>query len=146
MAPRGAGYRAWTETFLQGRPLNVTDITVGPDGALWIITGGRKTQSALYRIAYSGEEVVAPEPSLHEFLCRNHAAGRIDVRQRPEIGYGMGELAFSAWSEVDSFDPIVRHVGRTTLEHVPVSRWRERALGENKTTASLSLMLALARS
>ena len=54
LAPRGAGYRAWAETFLQGRPLNVTDITVGPDGALWIVTGGRKTQSALYRIAYTG--------------------------------------------------------------------------------------------
>ena len=45
MSPRGAGYRASAETFLQGRPLNVTDLAIGPDGALYIVTGGRKTQS-----------------------------------------------------------------------------------------------------
>ena len=30
----GAGYTADSEVFLQGQPLNVTDIEVGPDGAL----------------------------------------------------------------------------------------------------------------
>ena len=49
--PQGAGWRASTELFLQGRPLNVTDLAAGPDGALYLITGGRKTQSALYRVS-----------------------------------------------------------------------------------------------
>jgi putative heme-binding domain-containing protein len=49
--PQGAGWRASTELFLQGRPLNVTDLAAGPDGAMYLITGGRKTQSALYRVA-----------------------------------------------------------------------------------------------
>ena len=56
LLPRGAGYRAAAETFLKGRPLNVTDLAVGPDGALYLVTGGRKTQSALYRIAYTGAD------------------------------------------------------------------------------------------
>ncbi len=31
--------------FVEGRPLNVTDIDFGPDGAMYFITGGRDTQS-----------------------------------------------------------------------------------------------------
>jgi putative heme-binding domain-containing protein len=38
------------EDFITGRPLNVTDGCVGPDGAMWFITGGRGTQSGLYRV------------------------------------------------------------------------------------------------
>ncbi|MCA9216605.1 MAG: PQQ-dependent sugar dehydrogenase, partial [Planctomycetales bacterium] len=35
----GAGYSAETSTFLQGQPLNVTDLEVGPDGSLYFCTG-----------------------------------------------------------------------------------------------------------
>ena len=38
------------EDFVTGRPLNVTDGCIGPDGAMWFITGGRGTQSGLYRV------------------------------------------------------------------------------------------------
>jgi putative heme-binding domain-containing protein len=38
------------EDFITGRPLNVTDGCIGPDGAMWFITGGRGTQSGLYRV------------------------------------------------------------------------------------------------
>src|SRR5690606_22149536 len=31
----GATYRAQSEVFVEGRPLNVTDVAVGPDGALY---------------------------------------------------------------------------------------------------------------
>ncbi len=68
LAPRGIGYRAAAELFAQGRPLNVTDIAAGPDGAMYLITGGRKTQSALYRIEYTGDLSAEPaeNASLHE--------------------------------------------------------------------------------
>ncbi len=46
----GASYVAEQEDFVSGRPLNVTDGCVGPDGAMWFITGGRGTQSGLYRV------------------------------------------------------------------------------------------------
>jgi putative heme-binding domain-containing protein len=63
----GEGYRATQESFITGRPLNVTDGAIGPDGALWFITGGRSTQSGLYRVSYHGSGVQdtaqpAPEP------------------------------------------------------------------------------------
>jgi hypothetical protein len=49
----GATYTAEQEDFVTGRPLNVTDGCIGPDGAMWFITGGRGTQSGLYRVAYA---------------------------------------------------------------------------------------------
>ena len=64
LEPCGAGYTGRAETFLRGRPLNVTDLGFGPDGAMYVVTGGRKTQSALYRVAYTGDaaRVVKPLP------------------------------------------------------------------------------------
>ena len=53
--PHGASYLCEAETFLKGRPLNVTDLDFAPDGSMYLITGGRKTQSALYRIRFTGE-------------------------------------------------------------------------------------------
>lgn len=54
------------ETFVAGRPLNVTDGCIGPDGAMWFTTGGRGTQSGLYRVTYAGkrpqQEAVAAKP------------------------------------------------------------------------------------
>ncbi len=43
MEPADGTYAARNELFLQGRPLNVTDIAVGPDGWLYFSTGGRDT-------------------------------------------------------------------------------------------------------
>jgi glucose/arabinose dehydrogenase/cytochrome c551/c552 len=52
LKPDGATYTGEMETFLQGRGLTVTDLEFGPEGWLWFITGGRGTQSALYRVRY----------------------------------------------------------------------------------------------
>jgi putative heme-binding domain-containing protein len=43
------------ETFLTGRPLNVTDLDVAPDGAIYFCTGGRGTNGSICRIRYTGE-------------------------------------------------------------------------------------------
>ena len=52
---RGSGYVATTETFLKGRPLNVCDLSVGEDGALYFCTGGRGTSGGVYRVTWNGE-------------------------------------------------------------------------------------------
>lgn len=61
-----ASYTAEQATFVAGRPLNVTDGCIGPDGAMWFTTGGRGTQSGLYRVTYAGnrprQEAVAAKP------------------------------------------------------------------------------------
>ena len=50
------GYTGKSELFVGGRPLNVTDVCIGPDGAMWFTTGGRGTQSGLYRVTFGGEQ------------------------------------------------------------------------------------------
>ncbi|MEL6105190.1 MAG: HEAT repeat domain-containing protein [Planctomycetota bacterium] len=52
---RGASFVADSEVFLQGQPLNVTDLEVGPDGALYFCTGGRSTAGGVYRVIYKGK-------------------------------------------------------------------------------------------
>ena len=58
LKPEGAGYEARSEVFLEGRPLNVTDLAVGPDGALYFSTGGRGTEGGIYRIVWNGKAIV----------------------------------------------------------------------------------------
>jgi len=51
----GATYKATAEVFLEGQPLNATDITVGPDGWLYFCTGGRDTEGGIYRVVWDGK-------------------------------------------------------------------------------------------
>jgi putative heme-binding domain-containing protein len=53
--PHGATYRATAEVFVEGQPLNVTDIAVGPDGWLYFCTGGRDTEGGVYRVVWEGK-------------------------------------------------------------------------------------------
>ncbi len=55
----GASYSAQISTLLKGRPLNVTGLDVGPDGALYFCTGGRGTDGGVYRIRWTGK--IPPE-------------------------------------------------------------------------------------
>lgn len=49
----GATYKATeVERFCTGAPMNVTDLGVGPDGALYFTMGGRNTRGGVYRIVY----------------------------------------------------------------------------------------------
>jgi putative heme-binding domain-containing protein len=52
LTPDGASYRARPERFCLGNPMNITDIVVGPDGALYFTMGGRHSQGGVYRIRY----------------------------------------------------------------------------------------------
>ncbi|HWY86841.1 MAG TPA: hypothetical protein VNX28_08960, partial [Gemmataceae bacterium] len=61
LTPDGSAYKAQVEEFATGAPLALTDLVVNPqDGALYFTVGGRNTQSALYRITYTGNEPTAP--------------------------------------------------------------------------------------
>lgn len=90
-----AGYRAQQETFLEGKQFNATDIDVGPDGWVYVCTGGRGTDGGLYRIIWKGEEPAGQlrddetgiaaairQPQPHSAWGRQHIA---------EIQQGMGE-------------------------------------------------------
>ncbi|MCA9130014.1 MAG: HEAT repeat domain-containing protein [Planctomycetales bacterium] len=50
-----AAGQAQSEVFLQGQPLNVTDLAVGPDGWLYFCTGGRGTKGGIYQVRWLGK-------------------------------------------------------------------------------------------
>ncbi|HEX5786582.1 MAG TPA: HEAT repeat domain-containing protein, partial [Woeseiaceae bacterium] len=59
----GATYREDSSEFVQGTPLNVTDVETGPDGALYFSKGGRKTEGGIYRVVYRGSGSTPAPPS-----------------------------------------------------------------------------------
>lgn len=50
----GASWKGSSEVFLEGHPLNVTDIDIGQDGWLYFVTGGRGTSGGVYRVVWKG--------------------------------------------------------------------------------------------
>jgi putative heme-binding domain-containing protein len=148
MTPRGASYVCRAETFVKGRPLNVTDLEFGPDGALYFVTGGRKTQSGLYRVRYVGLESPASPPTQQPLARNEHAVAARAQRHKLESLHGRQDTRAidEAWPHLDSPDPWIRHAARIAIEHQPLADWQARALTESHTTAALTGLLALARS
>jgi hypothetical protein len=60
LQPQGSSYSATAEEFISGSPLPLTDGVIGPDGAFYFLTGGRRLQSDLYRVSYGNAEKNAP--------------------------------------------------------------------------------------
>jgi putative heme-binding domain-containing protein len=147
LTPQGASYRARAETFLRGRPLNVTGLDFGPDGAMYFVTGGRNTQSALYRVRYTGERVPEPEQTRDE-LAQHLAAERArGLRRELEAFHGRHDAAAisAAWPRLDDRDPWIAHAARVALEHQPTATWTPRAMAEASPSKALPALLALTR-
>src|SRR6195952_419384 len=57
----GATYKTKGEEFISGSPLPLTDGIIGPDGAMYFLTGGRRLESDLYRVYY-GDNTASNAP------------------------------------------------------------------------------------
>lgn len=123
-------------------PLPVTALCVNPlDGAIYFTTGGRKLQSALYRLQWNKPLPVATTPKILPDAA-------VATRRRLEAFHGRENSAAveAAWPALGSRDPLVRRAARVALESQPVSAWRIRALEEGSPLPALAALLALARS
>ncbi len=99
MKPEGGSYTATSEVFVEGRPLNITDLAVGPDGWLYFCTGGRGTEGGVYRVVWKGNvpddlarlrgvEAAVRQPQLEAAWARQRVAGikqRMGEHWAPEI-------------------------------------------------------------
>jgi putative heme-binding domain-containing protein len=146
LTAKGASYTGKAETFVKGKPLNVTDAAVGPDGALYFTVGGRRTQSVLYRVRWTGEEkaaesaTAAVDPKAPEQRARRRAL----EKRHGVASDGKGDLE-EIWRALEDDDVWIRHAARVALERYPVENWRDRALGETEPMAAATALLALAR-
>ena len=142
LSRKGASYYGQAEEFITGRPLNVTGMDFGPDGAMYFVTGGRRTQSGLYRVRYTGNEStsfgqeVAVEAERARSLRRS--LEQFQINQSIE-GVGL------AWEHLGSDDPWIRYAARVALENQSLAQWQLPALTESDTKKALTALLALAR-
>jgi putative heme-binding domain-containing protein len=93
---KGASYEAQTREFLVGRPLNVTDLEVGPDGWLYFSTGGRGTEGGVYRIVWNGR--VPPQPPLEGVMQAIRQPQVTSSWGRDRVAQVKEELGDAVWT------------------------------------------------
>jgi putative heme-binding domain-containing protein len=154
MTEDGASYRGEVERFASAMPLGVTDMVVRPqDGALYFTVGGRKSESALYRI-------VADDAIASASAGTESAATPADTTAMPAAKAKLQELrqwlenlhagpragaVDAAWQYLAHPDRFVRYAARVAVEQQPVADWRTRALTEPSPRGRLQALTALAR-
>ncbi|MDB6040860.1 MAG: heme-binding protein, partial [Verrucomicrobiales bacterium] len=142
LTPDGGGYKAEKEEFLSGRPLPLTDVLIHPgDGAMYFAIGGRGTQSAIYRVVYTGPESTSPvtTPDLTPGLRLRH-----ELEHLHDNGTGL-EAIGEAWPHLGSPDRWIRYAARVAIERQPVSAWVDRVFSETRPWAVIEGSVALAR-
>ncbi len=141
LTPKGATYEASAEEFISGAPLPLTDGTIGPDGALYFATGGRRLESDLYRVYYKGE--LDTHTPLKEADLPQEAKLRRELEQYHAKGAPAAGLE-KAWSNLNHPDRFVQYAARVAVEHQPVATWKAKAVAETNPTSKIQAILALA--
>lgn len=139
LKPDGAGYSAERTEFLSGVPLPLTDGVIGPDGALYFLTGGRRLQSDLYRVSYTGQNRKGdPAASLNEPHLLRRRLEAFHEGTHPEA-------LQEAWPFLDHQDRLIRYAARIAVEHQPTAAWASRALEESNPSKAIYALMALIR-
>lgn len=148
LTPRGASYTAEYEVFLEGAPLNVCDMVFGKDGSLYFITGGRGSQSGLYRVSYVGDEWKPDIGKSQPSVANAKATQARQLRHELEHFHTTSDPAAVdfVWPHLGSQDRWIQFAARVALERQNVEWWQEKALQETKVTIQLNALLALVRS
>ena len=146
MEPKGSTYTATFEEFAGAQPLPLTDILVNPDdGAMYFTVGGRRVQSGIYRVTYTGDESTAPAESL--------AGGKDQRKRRQALESYLQTGAKQAtdkeldkiWAGLGAPDRGIRHAARAALEKQPAASWKDRIAGEGSPVVATAALIALAR-
>lgn len=141
LTPNGATYDATAEEFISGSPLPLTDGIIGPDGAMYFATGGRRLESDLYRVTYKGE--LDTHVPLTVADLPEEAKLRRDLEQYHKAG-APAEGLDKAWAQLGHADRYVQYAARIVLEHQPVATWKGKAIAETDPAKKIHSILALA--
>ncbi|MES2924234.1 MAG: heme-binding protein [Verrucomicrobiota bacterium] len=139
-------YHAEREEFISGTGLPLTDATIGKDGAMYFLNGGRRTDSALWRVTYTGSESTAPaEPAaLSGEIARGVDIDRT-LLQSAVAGYSSKETIELLWSQIGSIDRLQRYSARLVLEQIPAESWVSRLDQESDPWRVITTAIAVAR-
>jgi len=141
LKPNGSSYDGEREEFLSGIPLPLTDGVIGPDGAMYFMTGGRRLHSDLYRVHYTGNEAVTASTNTPQLTEENKTR-----RQLEEYHTDAKSGAFDfAWPYLSSEDRFIQYAARVAVEHQPVKEWQGKVLSEKDPAKLAQGIIALAR-
>jgi putative heme-binding domain-containing protein len=143
LKPAGGTYTADHEEFLSGSPLPLTDGVIGPDGALYFLTGGRRLESDLYRVYYKDYKKLKAGANVAKVQLTSEHKVRTELEQY-HVGTNPKAVAAS-WPYLSHADRSVRYAARLAIEHQPVAEWKPKALAESNPEAKINALLALAR-
>ncbi len=137
----GASYTATGEEFISGSPLPLTDGVVGPDGAMYFLTGGRRLESDMYRVYYAGSET------------KNTAAAKVELneaqktRKKLEAYHGKPNVGAInvAWPYLKDKDRFIRYAARIAVEAQPLTEWTDRTINEKDPVILTNAAIGLAR-
>ncbi|MGI8604179.1 MAG: c-type cytochrome [Verrucomicrobiales bacterium] len=142
LIPNGASYRAEVEEFLSAKPLPLTDVVISPkDGAMYFAIGGRKTQSAVYRVTHRDQAFTSPESR----ALTSEQRTRREIEAMHEAKPDSSQVA-KVWSHLASADRFIRYAARVVLEKLPAADWVERVWIEPNSSTVIEGAVALARS
>ncbi len=154
LTPKGASYTGTFENFVVPKsiyssagktPLNLTDVVIGDDGALYFTIGGRGTAASLFRVTYTGTEPATPL-SASQLQATEGRSAR-ELRHKLEslnVNADPAAVAF-AWPYLNNSDRYIRYAARLAVERNPVAEWQAKALAEKQPHAAFTSLLAIAR-
>ena len=128
LSPQGGGHIAERENFIAGSGLPLTDGAIGKDGALYFLTGGRKSGSALWRVSHPESE------QNQEIKLVPYHAKTLEPLPPDAAQTGLGSSC-----------RITRHQARVALEHRGADALRPLLPNEKRPWAVIHLVLGLAR-
>lgn len=142
LEPNGSSYTGEVEEFIAGQPFPLTDLCISQkDGAMYIAVGGRKVQSGIYRVTYTGSESTAPaKPRIEgaKERAERNAIAKYHLKSDASV---IGKF----WNHLGSADRALRFTARTAIEKLPVENWAGKVLREKNTFAQLGGLISLAR-
>ena len=146
LKPHGSTYTGTFEEFAAAQPLPLTDILVNPDdGAMYFTVGGRRVQSGLYRVTYTGNESTAPAKSIPGGESQRKQRHALEAWVHKGAATATGDQLDQIWTSLGSSDRGIRHAARVALEKQPVSNWKARLNGEKNPVIATAALIALAR-
>jgi putative heme-binding domain-containing protein len=140
----GASYRGENELIVSGTPMPVTDMVINEkDGAMYMVTGGWRIQTDLYRITHTGnvsDKIAPPNKQTDEAEFR-------EIRHKLESFHGRmdKEAVDVVWPWLRHSERFIRFSARVALEWQDPEVWKQRALDEQNPQTAMTALLALIR-
>ncbi|WP_431121416.1 c-type cytochrome [Flagellimonas flava] len=141
LTPKGSSYTAEVTEFISGVPLPLTNGIVGNDGAMYFLTGGRRLESALYKLTYTGalnNEVKIPVPNelgKNERSLRKKIESFQSIKSPDQIDFLVENL--------DHEDRYIRFSSRVALENQDVAIWKHKIVEDESVLRKTALAIAI---